>query len=356
MRPVRAASAVLVLLCASAASAEENPHLTRARAEINDLRYDKAKETLEQALKWGKNSPAETAEIYRLTGEVLAAFGDGDKAKEAFLHLLSIDPSVRLAAGVSPRISGPFNQALKSSQSKSPIKIHHELQTGESPSITLIVDDDPLEMVKGARASFEGPTGRDSVEEKGTSRIELKLPPAPRLTVTVAAIDEHGNRLAELGTSDPIVVQAEQPGGSGDGGELGGGDGGGQPDTGGGQAKPFYTRWYLWGGVAVGLAGVGTYFGLQAKSAEDDVAKLNEETRMDPYSHDFSEAKEIEDRAKRNALIANINFGAAGVFAVVGAIFLVRDLKSSGDHESSGTAVAPLPLRGGAGVTFSGSF
>jgi hypothetical protein len=348
---MRLTCAALVVCAASLAHAEENPHLARARAELNELRYDKAKETLEQALKWGKSSTAETAEIYRLSGEVSAAFGDAKKAEDTFGRLLAIDPSVRLPAGVSPRISAPFNAALKTAASRSPIKIHHESRTGDSPTITLVVDSDPLDMVKGARASFDGPGGRDTVDEKGKERIELKLPPAAKLTVTLAAIDEHGNRLAELGADEPIVIQAGGAlgeTGGGDGGDIGGGGG----DTGGG-AKPFYTRWYLWGGIAIGLAGAGTYFGLAAKSAEDDVAKLNAMTMDDPFCCDFSEAKEIEDRAKRNALLANINFAAAGAFAVVGSIFLIRDLMGSDDEA---TALAPMPLRGGAGVTFSTSF
>src|SRR5688572_884573 len=147
---MRLFAAALVLAVASLAHAQENPHLARARAELNELRYDKAKEYLDKALEWGKNSTAETAEIYRLSGEVSAAFGDAKKAEESFAKLLTIDPSVRLGAGVSPRISAPFNAALKASSTKTPIKIHHDSRSGDSPSITLVVDSDPLKLIKGA--------------------------------------------------------------------------------------------------------------------------------------------------------------------------------------------------------------
>ena len=347
MRPVLAA--LLVLLAGRPARAEENPHLARAHAELNELRYDKAKDALADALKWGKSSPSEVAEIYRLTGEVSAALGDAKKAEDAFAHLLAIDPGVRLSSGVSPKISGPFNVALKASQGRDPVKLHHETHTGEAPTITLVVDSDPLNMVKGARAQIEGgPSGPDSREARGKGRIDLDLPPAGRLTVILAALDEHGNRLAELGREDPIVIE-----------------GGPVPeatppppeeDAGGGTTRPFYARWYLWGGLAVGFAAVGTYFGMGMRSDVDKANDLSAQTRMPggEFTVDFADAKEYADRAERKALIANLNFGAAGVCAIVGGIFLYLELSSTPSEER--TAVVPVPLDDGAGLVFSGQF
>src|SRR5437870_5819451 len=108
---MRRAVIVLALLVSARAFAEGNPYLGRAKEYLEELKYDKANEALDQALKFGANGPAELVQIYRMWGEVAAALGDAADAEKYFTRLLSLEPSAALPEGVSPKISAPFDAA-----------------------------------------------------------------------------------------------------------------------------------------------------------------------------------------------------------------------------------------------------
>jgi hypothetical protein len=115
-------------------------------------------------------------------------------------------------------------------------------------------------------------------------------------------------------------------------------------------APPLYGRWYVWGAATVVAAGGGGYFGWQARQDQDALDRLNQNSP----DHDFSEADEIEQRGRRNALVANIAFGAAGVFAIAAVVSLALEPDAPASERS--TALAPLPLRQGAGLSVAFTF
>src|SRR5947207_2963983 len=88
-------------------AADNNPYLQRARSEIDQLRYDQAADSLDQALKFGGSSPSEVLDVLRMSGEVAAALERREVAEQFFQRLLMLDPSARLAPGVSPKIAQP---------------------------------------------------------------------------------------------------------------------------------------------------------------------------------------------------------------------------------------------------------
>ena len=94
------------------------------------------------------------------------------------------------------------------------------------------------------------------------------------------------------------------------------------------------------------LAGTATGFGFAARSSGRDLDALN----ADSVHHDFQEAKDIEARIHRDALLANIGFGAAGAAAIASAILFVTQMHAS-SQERRVTTVRPVPIRGGASVT-----
>lgn len=114
-------------------------------------------------------------------------------------------------------------------------------------------------------------------------------------------------------------------------------------------AHPIYKRAWLYTGlVAAGATTAGIVFGLQSKSAVDDVNRYN----SDSTTHDYSVVKPLVDRAQSRATLANISYVAAGV---TGALTLYLLLTSS-DSNSSQTAAALAPTRGGAMAAYRVSF
>ncbi len=342
---MRAASqllAVVGVLLASRPAAADNPHLARARLELDGLRFDEARGSLEQALRAGVNGRGELAEIYRLTGQVLAVLGDTAGADASFRRLLALSPTAQLPAGTSPKIAAPFQtaQAYIHFHKLQPLAARVDLPAREPLVVTVFVDSDPFGMVSGARVTFWNDAGAEQRSEaRGGGTISVDVPGARRLVVHV--VDQWGNRLVEAGTQDaPLALELSAPA-----------TGGGGKDT---PSRPIYTRYYLWYAVALGFGAAGTWFGLQASASQDELDELNSTSAM----HDFSDAKAVQDRGERQALIANISFATAGVFAAVGTVFLVRDLMGGKREKPSETAVraAPALLPDGAGLVITGGW
>ncbi len=176
----------------------------------------------------------------------------------------------------------------------------------------------------------------------------------------MAGVDRHGNRLIELGTEQrplPLDVDTGRPAAESavaaapatstdaapvDQGVEGGGDASSEepaPDVAPTQTveqdsdsagTPFYASWILWGGVAVGLGAAGTWAGLSAQSAVDDL----DDIRASEYEFEFSEAKDVADRAEQRSLIANICFATAGASAIASAILFIRDRKDGPEERT----------------------
>ena len=313
--------------------------LAKARASIESLDYMAARTTLAEALATGTNGPDELTEIYLLTGVVSGALGDSPASAQAFQKLLALSPKASLVAGTSPRVTRPFAEATAFYRTHAPLKV--SVQSAISPPmVTLVVESDPMAMITGARVVvIADGKPEQTLDAKGTARIAIALPDAKRLELRVIALDEHGNRLVELGAPNqivivtpdkpvlppviPVVVKPLPP-----------------P-----AARPLYAQWWLWGGVSAAAAVTGTLFGLGARSAGNDLEALNAAS----MAHDFGEAQDVLARARRNALLANITFGAAGATAVAAVILFVTRPDARSRERS--ITVVPTPIRGGTAIT-----
>jgi tetratricopeptide (TPR) repeat protein len=314
--------------------AHGNARLAEAKAALDELRYDDARKLLQEALEDGGSGPEELAEIYRLSAQVAAALGDDAAAQGYFAHMLAIDPKFNLPAGTSPKIGEPF-AAAKSQLGGRSLRCRYDVDPA-GPAVAVYADADPMGMVASVRVRWTGEqSGQgEAASDRGPPYI-VPLPPGERLEVTIDVLDRWGNRLTELGADAPIVVEPGRKKGGG-GGKKGGG------------GRPLYARWWLWGSVTVVAAGAGTYFGFDVMKAQDEIEDLNRKSvEMPPVS--FSEAKAVETRGKRSALLANVSFGVAGAAAVVTVICLVTggDEKKEDDGD---TVFAPVIDRDGAGV------
>jgi hypothetical protein len=337
--------AIAVCVMPAAARADENPHLATAREALAGLKYEQAQHALEKALYSGKNGPEDMKTIYRMLGEIHAALGRADQAEIDFRILLALDPATDLGRGVSPKIQQPFQAAKTHMSSRGGLAVSCKADD-EAAAVALEVKSDPLDLVAGARVIYRLEGGREQIIEAGGSGSQtLRVPASGRVTLICAALDEHGNRLVEIGSwSEPLAltpvekqetpaivapapsVRREAP------------------------APPLYGRWYLWGTAAVLAAGGGGYFAWQVTQDQTELDRLNENSA----DYSFSEAEEIERRGKRNALIANISFGAAGAFAIATVLSLA--LAPDAPAGESSTALAPLALPRGAGVSVAFTF
>ena len=348
-------AAAVALACARPARAGDDTSLAQARRDVESSDYMAARTDLVSALDAGTADPDELAEIYKLTGIDEAALGNTSDATAAFARWLVLDPHAALPEGTSPKITKPFDAAKKTRPQ--PLELKPETRS-DPPHLTLVVEHDTFKLVVRARAyvSVDGKPER-KLEAAGASRIEVDLPPGRRLDIRVEALDAHGNRVATVGSRDvPIVITNDaqppdlghaNPSGPGTSGTLSLTTGSRTPDAGSRSGRPIYLSYWLWGGAAVALAAGGSYFGLQARDAADQLRQLN----ADSQQHSFSEAQSVQSRGQRDALLCNIGLISAGAFAVAAGILFV-----TAPHHHAESHVAAVPTTGGGAVVFGGSF
>lgn len=320
-----------------AVAAQESSALEEAKSQIESMQLDRAADTLDAALSAGTYEPGALAEVYRLRGEVAVGRGELEAAEEAFRRLLALEPGFALGEMVSPKIRGAFDAAKESLGGRS-LELSHERLSGDRTGVALVIGDDPDEMVAAAEVAHDGaPEPVRVSRDPEANRVEVAVPAGSR-GVILRALDEHGNRLRIFEVGD--FVEVADTGGAGEREPEP------EPEATG---KPIYQRWWPWAG-AVGLfAASGVVFGMAAQDAEDDLDALVAESG----DHFFSEAKSIEDRGERNALLANLSFGAAFVTAAVGGYFIWRGF---GAEEESRVEVTPAAGPEGAGINVEVSF
>lgn len=331
---------VAIAICAGVATADP---LGDAKTQVAASDYLNARVSLDAAYASGTNSPAQLAEIWRLRGIVVGALNESKAATEAFQKCLALDPSAELPPGTSPKITRPFEAAQK--LAKAPLKIK-QTTTEEPPSVSVAIGSDPMSMIAQIVVTVRVNGGAESKLEKkfaGQEAIEFSLPTGGRLDLRIAAVDEKGNHLAELGSADvPIVIVGkpqqvvvkpiEKP----------------KTPPKPVHERPLIWKWWLWGGGAVVFAGVATGFGIDGLLAKSDLEDMNAESP----NHRFPEAKSLERRAKRDFLISNIGYGVAGALAITATILYLTEP----DKPSTERRVTAVPLDGGGAIVLGGHF
>lgn len=331
---------IAVYATPSPARADESRHLAEAREALGALRYEQALHALEKALYAGKNDPGSVRSIYRMLGEIHAALGDRNQAERAFRNLLALDPTAELDRGTSPKIARPFASARERIGAQGGIEARCTTDEVRS-SVTLDVASDPVDMVAGVRVTYRREGGSEQILESRAGARSVRVPGDERVTLVCAAIDEHGNRLIEIGSWDrPLVLEPPAD-------ALTDAAPAAPVER---RSPPFYGRWYVWGTAAVLAGGAGGYFAWQVREDQAELDRLNDASA----DHSFSEAEEIERRGKRNALIANVAFATAGA-CVIGAVISLL-LEPGAPAGERPTALVPLPVERGAGVSVVLSF
>jgi len=344
-------SVVLAVALAGVPAAHAAPTIETAKAALDASDYPGARQQLNDVLARGNNGPAELAEIYRLLGVAAAAVGDANAATDAFARCLALAPKTTLPDGTSPKITKPF--AAAKAKVKSPLAIKAEAR---STALLVQTVHDPMDMVVRFRVTVRvdgklSPT----IEKPAAEEMEIAVPTGARTDVWVAAVDKHGNRLAEVGSSDvPLVIVGNakpdvKPDGKPDAKPDGKPDGKPDERVAGTpirtrtvvHERPLILQWWLWGGMTVLAGAATTYFGMQAIDGRDSLQTMTDGTP------NWDEFQSTRSRTERNVLITNIGFGVTGVFGLAAAILFVTRPSPS---------VEPMPVEGGAGVAMRGRF
>jgi hypothetical protein len=333
---------VLALLLLEGVAWADDP-VAVARQAVAESDYVAARPVLTAALEGGGRSPEDLVEISRLSGIVEAALGDAKAATEAFTRLLALSPRAALPDGTSPKIRRPFDAAARYIADHAGLEVRTETAS-QPPTITLVVVSDPLNMVAAARAVFivdGGPERTTDVE--ASERTAIVLPAGRRIDARVAALDAHGNRLVEIGSREvPIVIVGEAPAVIARPPPPPR-----KPPVVARAAPPLYRRWWPYAAASVAFAGATGYFAWSTHSATDEL----EQIIANSVPHRFGDARAVEDRARRDALLTNIGLGVTGAFALAaGAMYLLTPR----DHVE--TRVTAVPVRGGGAVVLGGTF
>jgi len=342
MRRLAGASFVAMLVVTTTAYADAT--LDTAKAAVEGSDYLTARAQLTELTEHGGNSPDDMAEIFRLSGIVAGALGEAKPATEAFERCLALTPKATLPPGTSPKIARPFAAAQAYFKTHEPLKIKADTTT-TPPSVAITIVSDPLSMIAVARViATVDKKPPQTIDRPPAPEMTIALTPGGRIDLRVIALDAHNNRLAEVGSSDvPVVIVGSGPV-----------DPGPKAATEKpkrvvvhvpASSRPLYLKWWLWGGASVALAAGATYFAFGATSAADDLDALNAHS----VQHTFDEARAIEDRGQRDALLTNIFYGAAGTFAVVATILYLTSPHAH-DEERVTTTLTPVPIRGGGAV------
>jgi hypothetical protein len=347
---LRRGCAAFVALACWAATAAADP-LDTARSQVAASDYLNARGSLDAAFATGTNNPEQVAEIYRLRGIVNGALGDAKAAQDAFQRCLALSPKAELPPGTSPKMARPFAAALDYFKKRQPLQIKQETASNP-PSVTVTIASDPLAMIAKVEVSVKvDGAAEQKLEGTGTDKVTITLPTGSRLDLRIAAVDDKGNHLAELGSADvPIVIIGPARIGKPD--ELVTKPLEPKRPPKPVHERPLYWKWWLWGGGAVVFAGAATYFGIDGLLAKGDLEDLN----ADSPNHSFDEAKDLESRARRGFLVANIGYGVAGALAITSVILFLTEPDAPAKESRDQKRVTAIPLTGGGAIIFGGHF
>lgn len=339
-----AVAAALLTTLASTARADA---LADARKAVEGSDYLSARPALDTALKAGTAGPEDLAEIYKLIGIVEAALGNAGPSEKAFARWLALEPRGSLPAGTSPKITRPFDAAKDQAKKAGPLSAKAET-SDDPPAVTLVVVNDPVKLIVGARVYFVADRKAEQMlEAEGTGKVTIELGLGKRIDLRLHAVDEYGNRVVELGSKDvPIVITS-----TGKEKRIDPKDRDllirKQPAT-PPEPRPWYLSHWTWGAATVVATGVGGFFAWRTR---EDLQRLDY-LAANSLNYRWADAQAVEDSARRNLLVTNIAAGAAGAFAV-GTIILFLTRPTSDEGELRATIT---PTRGGGAVSLGGHF
>ena len=254
--------AVLVISMLSVSSAAyAQSHLREAEAAYGEIDFDRALEEANAALEEGGYGPRDLARIYELIGMAAAASDDEERSRDAYIRLLALRPDAEVDTNLAPRMRSPFMEAKGYWASRTDV-LGVEARFVAARHLLRVELVDPLGMATDIIVRFRA-AGTIEYEENNSvasASTTIPLPEVPQVHYVVEVLDEHGNRIAVLGSDDEPRVAGEAD--LTISGPVEASEGGGVP----------VWVWVGLGVVVAGAAATGLYFGLRRQPITLDSA------------------------------------------------------------------------------------
>ncbi len=335
-RPAAAGLVCAAFLMLSAAPAygassarPSSSRLEEAQRALEALDYRGAQRALTDAEQTAGNPLETTLRILELQGIVAAALGDDAGALHHFERLLSLSPDWELQPGLSPRLTAPFEEARRASAGRPPLSFSAELtQSSGDARARVQVQADPLGLARGVRVRVQSPPPLRAFEAPLLEgRATVPLPPHTS-QIEVELLGANGNAVAR-------------------------GQAGGAPGPLSARAVPVAEHrtlrpwaWAATAGAGASLA-MGSVFGLRARDARAQLLTLPREGGQRISDLTQRQAFELNDRAVREARLANGLFVAGAALGAGAAVLFLLEPPTP----SPGVSASLLAGPGGLAVT-----
>jgi hypothetical protein len=208
-----------LLFAPSVAHADATSDLAKAEQAYSALDYPTANATAQAVLQKGDLPHDELVRATRILALSSVAMDKPAEAKDAFVLLLTYDPTYTVDPKLGPRYREPFNEAKGywAAQSGKPGLESSVMVSPRAPGSIRVTTRDPSGVVKRIIVSYRWAPAKTFVQaaaKTGESHVDVPAPPAgsTRLDYFVRAEDAAGSVAFENGSaSSPrfSVVQAE---------------------------------------------------------------------------------------------------------------------------------------------------
>jgi hypothetical protein len=356
-----------VSVLATVALAAPNPKINEARRQLEDLELEKAVKSLQLAEAQSGNDRAQIIEILELEGIVYGTMGKDAKARDVFRRLLLIAPDAQLRGDHPPRVRTPFYEAKEWAASQ-PMVLDSAVTRGE---LIISVRKDPLRLIKRVRVQIDRSEPLELPLDNGSAKLpwneKFSTWRLEWLGVKDAVLVQQGPFSKETPTAkrpekkpETEVVARATPADASEPGEgttrteaapldaLG--DGREESKVTAAPTAGAWTRPVAYALIAAGAVsgGVGAVLGLVSRDAQTRLAQVQPDENGLVTSITQREFQALGERARTNALIANVLFATAGACAIAGALFFF--LGASADTQPVTFFVTPWG--GGVGGVF----
>jgi hypothetical protein len=257
---------ILALSLAGDASAGPKEDLEKAEQLYANLDYEAANKLAQKVVQEKGLTHDQLVRGYRILGISHAVLDREEKARDAFVMLLTIDPEFQADPNLGPRVTTPFFEARgywRSQPVRPGIEVLASVRAHEAGSLKVTLRD-PTHLVKKAQLGYRfGSEGSYQTRPIQPGEVTVPLPEAPsptaRLEYYVQAFDDKDSMVMENGRpATPKIATVDTPKTKGGGG----GGGGASGDTGGGAtSKGFFGSTGFWA-IAAGVVVVGVGTGI----------------------------------------------------------------------------------------------